>query len=89
VTASPARGEKSTRAADLTPLVLVLEPAERRGLAAIARLEAARGGRADLGTTATALLHAAINDRLADLGLRWDPSAEAVEGLLARARKPR
>jgi hypothetical protein len=73
----------------VTVLAISLDPDELRGLHAIARLEAAaRGSDPDPAADASKLLHEAIDDRLAKLGLRWNPSPEQIEQRLARAARP-
>jgi uncharacterized membrane protein len=62
----------------VTMVEISLEPDELQGLHAITELEAAAGGQADLAATAAALVRTAIDDKLADLGLRWNPSSETI-----------
>ena len=63
-----------------------IEPDELLGFSALAALEApAEGGDASAVTTARALMHMALADRLAEAGLPWAPSAEAVRRRAAEA----
>lgn len=72
-----------------TAVVLSVGSEELRGLCALAELAAASSGeRVDLEGTATALLHAAVESRLADARLPWAPSEEAVRKRAAEAAKP-
>jgi hypothetical protein len=70
-------------------LIIATEPDEMQSLRAVAVVEAAATGEeADLSGTAQALLREALASRLAELGLRWNPSPEAVERHASRAAKP-
>jgi len=70
-------------------LTLSLDPDELQGLHAIAQLEAtADGSDPDLAAGARKLLRAAIDDRLAELGLRWNPGRETIERRVAHAAGP-
>ncbi len=72
----------------MTALEISLEPDELQGLHAITEMEAAATGHpADLTATANALVRTAIDDKLADLGLRWNPSSEAIRRRAARTRE--
>jgi hypothetical protein len=73
---------------DVTLLEIPLEPDELQGLHAITELEAAAGGQAELAATARALVRTAIDDKLAELGLRWNPSSEAIRRHAAQMREP-
>lgn len=70
-------------------LMIQAEPDEMQSLRAVALVEAAATGReADLSGTAQALLRDALSAKLAEFGLRWNPSPEAIEKHLALAAKP-
>jgi uncharacterized membrane protein len=70
-------------------LVLSLEPDELQGLRAITEVEAAGSGRdADLTQSAKTLMHAALEARLEELGLRWNPSPETVRKRAALTTRP-
>jgi len=63
----------------VTALEITLESDELHGLHAITELEAAATDRqADLSAAASALIRRAIDDKLADLGLPWNPSSEVI-----------
>lgn len=73
----------------MTALILPLDPDELQGLQAISEVEAAGKGRdTDLTATGRALVRAAIDARLAELGLRWNPSPAAIERRAAQAAGP-
>jgi uncharacterized membrane protein YedE/YeeE len=73
----------------MAALVVSLEPDELQGLRAITEVEAAAGGReADLRWSAMTLMHAALEARLEELGLRWNPSPEAVQKRAALEMRP-
>ena len=70
-------------------LMIAAEPDEMQSLRAVAAVEAAATGEeADLPGTAQALLREALTSRLGELGLRWNPSPEAVERHASRAARP-
>ena len=70
-------------------LMIAAEPDEMQSLRAVAAVEAAATGEeADLPGTAQALLREALTSRLGELGLRWNPSLEAVERHASRAARP-
>ena len=70
-------------------LMVSAEPDEMQSLRAVAAVEAAATGQeADLPGTAQALLREALTSRLGELGLRWNPSPEAVEKHASRAARP-
>ena len=70
-------------------LMISAEPDEMQSLRAVAAVEAAATGEeADLAGTAQALLREALTSKLAELGLRWNPSPEAVERHTSRAARP-
>ena len=70
-------------------LVVCLEPDELQGLRAITEVEAAGSGReADLTQSAKTLIHAALEARLEELGLRWNPSPETVRTRAALTTRP-
>jgi hypothetical protein len=52
-------------------------------------MEAAAGGQAELAATASALMRTAIDDKLAELGLRWNPSSEAIRRHAAQVSERR
>ena len=73
----------------MAALVVSLEPDELQGLRAITEVEAAASGReADLRWSAITLMHAALEARLEELGLRWNPSPEAVRQRAALEMRP-
>ena len=74
----------------LQPLTLTIEPDELLGLAALAELDIAYGGKADPGVAAKArmLMRRALADKLDETGLPWAPSAEAVRQCVAQAVQP-
>jgi hypothetical protein len=70
-------------------LMISARPDEMQSLRAVAAVEAAgRGGQADLTGTAQALLRDALMSKLAELGLRWNPSSGAVQRRASRAARP-
>jgi hypothetical protein len=70
-------------------LMIAAEPDEMQSLRAVAVVEAAATSEeADLAGTAQALLREALTSKLAELGLRWNPSPEAVERHASRAARP-
>ena len=70
-------------------LVVSLEPDELQGLRAITEVEAAASGReANLTRSAKTLMHAALEARLEELGLRWNPSPAAVQKRAALKTRP-
>jgi hypothetical protein len=74
---------------ELANLIIATEPDEMQSLRALAVVEAAaKGEEADLSRTSQALLREALASRLAELGLRWNPSSEAVERHASAAAKP-
>jgi hypothetical protein len=76
-------------AAGLTTLAVELEPAALQGLRALAAVTAAAAGRdADLAGTAHDLLHEAVQAKLDDVGLKWDPAPESVAHRVAEAARP-
>jgi hypothetical protein len=73
----------------MAAVVVSLEPDELQGLRAITEVEAAASGReADLRWSAMTLMHAALEARLEELGLRWNPSPEAVQHRAALEMRP-
>ncbi len=73
----------------MAALVVSLEPDELQGLRAITEVDAAASGReADLGCSAMTLMHAALKARLEELGLRWNPSPEAIQQRAALEMRP-
>jgi hypothetical protein len=79
----------ATVSAALDPLVIDLEPAELRGLYALADVTAAASGKAaDLTGTARSLLHDAVQAKLDEIGLKWDPTPASVGKRAAEAAKP-
>lgn len=73
----------------MAALVVSLEPDELQGLRAITEVEAAASGREpDLRWSAMTLMHAALEARLEELGLRWNPSPEAVQKRAALEMRP-
>lgn len=73
----------------MVSLMISTEPDEAQGLRAVAAVQAADTGQeADLAGTAHELLREALASKLADLGLRWNPSPEAVERHRSRASRP-
>jgi hypothetical protein len=69
-------------------LMIFLEPDELQGLHAITEMESAAGsGEADLAVTAKTLLRGAVDARLTELGLRWNPSSEAIGRRAAQAAR--
>ena len=78
-----------TSATAAHPVLLDLDLADFRGLSALADLAAAASGqRADLAGTAQALLHEAVQQKLDDTGLDWDPAPESVARRVADAARP-
>jgi hypothetical protein len=68
---------------------ITLEPDEDQGLRALAEVEAAaKGAGADVAAAAQALLRAAIEARLEEVGLPWAPSPEAVARRVSEAARP-
>ena len=60
-----------------------------QGILAITEVEAAGSGRkADLTQSAKTLMHAALEARLEELGLRWNPSPETVRKRVALTTRP-
>jgi uncharacterized membrane protein len=75
--------------AGLTTLTVELEPDALHGLRALAALTAAAASRnADLAGTAQDLLHKAVQAKLDDVGLKWDPAPESVAHRVAEVTKP-
>lgn len=73
----------------MAALMVSLEPDELQGLRAITEVEAAASRReADLTRSAKTLMHAALEARLEELGLRWNPSPEAVQKRAALKTRP-
>ena len=69
-------------------LMISTEPDEMQSLRAVAVIQAAATDEeADLAGTAQALLREALTSRLAEFGLRWNPSPEAVVRHAARAAR--
>jgi hypothetical protein len=74
---------------ELANLIIATVPDEMQSLRAVAVVEAAaKGEEADLSRTSQALLREALASRLAELGLRWNPSPEAVDRHASAAAKP-
>ena len=74
---------------ELASLIIATEPDEMQSLRAVAIVEAAaKGEEADLSGTSRALLREALASRLAELGLRWNPSPEAVLRHASLAAEP-
>jgi hypothetical protein len=70
-------------------LMISAEPDEMQSLRAVAVVQAAAAGQeVDLAATAQELLRGALASKLAELGLRWNPSPEAVERHTSRAARP-
>ena len=71
------------------PVLIDLQAAEFHGLCALADVAAAADGQpADLAGTARALLHSAVEAKLGDVGLKWDPAPESVARRVAEAARP-
>lgn len=74
---------------DMADLMISASPDEMQSLRAVAMVEAAAEDReADLTGTAEALLRDALTAKLADLGLRWNPSPEAIRRHASGAARP-
>jgi uncharacterized membrane protein len=70
-------------------LMISTEPDEMQSLRAVAAVQGATTGQeADLAATAQELLHGALASKLAEVGLQWNPSPEAVERHTSRAARP-
>jgi uncharacterized membrane protein len=70
-------------------LMISAQSDEMQSLRAVAAVEAAATGEeADLAGTAQALLREALTSKLGELGLRWNPSPEAVKRHASRAARP-
>jgi hypothetical protein len=67
---------------------ITIEPEELLGLTALAELERAGGGEADVVSTAKTLMHGALAARLTERGLPWAPSPEAARERAAEAAPP-
>lgn len=81
--------DQGGREEELASLIIAPELDEMQSLRAVAVVEAAAAGEeADLAGTAQALLRDALASRLAEMGLRWNPSPEAVERKASRAARP-
>jgi uncharacterized membrane protein len=73
----------------MASLMISTEPDETQGLRAVAVVHAANTGQeADLARTAHELLREALASKLVELGLRWNPSPEAIERHRSRATRP-
>lgn len=72
----------------MVAVIFTIEPDEMLGLSALAALDKAAdggGSGADAISAARALMHTALADKLAEVGLPWAPSAEAVKQRTAGA----
>jgi hypothetical protein len=65
----------------MTAATITIEPEELLGLTALAELEQANGGQADVASTAKSLMHEALAAKLEERGLPWAPSPEASHRL--------
>jgi hypothetical protein len=65
----------------MTAATIDIEADELLGLSALAELEAAYGGRADVTSTAKSLMHDALAAKLEEHGLPWAPSPETSRRL--------
>jgi hypothetical protein len=69
----------------MTAATIAIEPEEFLGLTALAELEQANGGQADVASTAKSLMHEALAAKLEEHGLPWAPSPETSRRLVTDA----
>ncbi|MGO9080475.1 MAG: hypothetical protein ACLQDY_15760 [Streptosporangiaceae bacterium] len=73
----------------MAELTISIDPEEFRGLLAVGELETAASGEdAPVESITKVLLHHALAARLTELGLPWNPPAQAVHERAAQASKP-